>query len=388
MPSFHASTALTISGAFVFGLVLALLGSLKLALAKRLNIGEGRVGMLLSALSFALIPMMLLAGVLLDRWSVQGVMILGSVLLAVGILALSVGSTYYRAFGAILVAGFGAAAVSTVSIVLMPTAFWPNDPPSASLNLGNVFFALGALVTPVLVDVLLRLLDMRRTLFLVALLCLIPALIAALARASELSLHDENPDLEAVLRHPYLWLAGLVFFFYAPLEGSISIWATTFLTDLGHGERRAAWLLSGFWTTFMASRLLVAFGMHAGYLSANWDGPLLVLPALLAGVVLGNLSGSARPQFARTGLLLLGFLLGPIFPTLVGMVFHGFPHGHGTAYGVMFAIGSLGSLILAPIIGASARRRTVQTALRIPMVIALILTGVALLFSLAPPPSP
>ena len=57
-----ALQATTISAAFVFGMILALLGSLKLALAKRLNLGEGRVGGLLSALNAAVIPLMLLAG--------------------------------------------------------------------------------------------------------------------------------------------------------------------------------------------------------------------------------------------------------------------------------------------------------------------------------------
>jgi fucose permease len=384
MPSFHAATAVTISGALVFGLVLALLGSLKLALAKRLNLGEGRVGALLSALNLALIPMMVLSGILIDRWTVQGVMILSSVLLAVGILSLSIGPTYNRAFLGILITGLGGAGVSTASIVLMPQGFWPNEI-SASLNLGNVFFALGALITPVLIDILLRTLEMRRTLVIVAFVCLIPAFVAAVTDAAQLTLANKNGDIGTVLRHEYLWLAGLVFFFYTPLEGSISIWATTLLTELGHSQRWATWMLSGFWSTFLASRLLVAFGQHAGYLPSSWDRWVLVVPALLAAVVLGNLAGTARRGAASTGLLLLGFLLGPIFPTLVGMLFSGLDHAWGTAYGFMFGIGSLGSLLVAPVIGASARKRTVQSTLRIPMVVALVLTGVALLFGFVQP---
>src|SRR5579862_7490097 len=63
----YAVTVVTISAAFVFGMVLALLGSLKLALAKRMNLGEGRIGFLLSALNFALMPMMILTGMLIDN---------------------------------------------------------------------------------------------------------------------------------------------------------------------------------------------------------------------------------------------------------------------------------------------------------------------------------
>lgn len=378
-----AVTAVTISGAFVFGMVLALLGSLKFALAKRLDLGEARVGGLLSALNLALIPMMLLTGVLIDVWGVRGVMVLGSVVTAVALFTLSLQPTYGRAFAAVLLAGLGSAGLSVGSIVLMPRAFFP-DQVAASLNLGNVFFALGALITPALADVLLRTLEFRRTVGLLALICLVPAFACALSGPIDLVEHASREGLHELAQSPALALAGLVFLFYAPLEGSLSIWATTYLTELGYGEHRAAWLLSGFWTAFLSSRLLVALAEHAKPLAPAWEAWLLiVLPALLAAVILGNMSGTAKPQKSRHSLLLVGFLLGPIFPTLVAMVFLTHPQAQGTAYGVMFAIGSLGSLVLAPVIGASARRRTVQSALRIPMFLALLLTAAAVVFGLS-----
>jgi fucose permease len=158
MAGFQAVAAVTISGAIVFGMMLALLGSLKLALAKRLNLGEGRIGALLSAFNLALIPMMLLVGLVIDRWGVRVTMILGSLILSGAMLYLTLTPTYSRVFSALLLAGLGGAAVSTASIVLMPAAFFPGEE-SASLNLGNVFFALGALVTPPLIDILLRVLE-------------------------------------------------------------------------------------------------------------------------------------------------------------------------------------------------------------------------------------
>ncbi len=89
---------------------------------------------------------------------------------------------------------------------------------------------------------------------------------------------------------------------------------------------------------------------------------------------------------AWRGLVLLGFVLGPVFPTLVSILFRHLTNesvtSYGTAYGVMFAIGSLGSLTLAPVIGWAARRRRVQAALLIPMAIALVLGGMALVFCL------
>jgi MFS family permease len=373
--------ATTISAAFVFGMMLALLGSLKLALAKRLNLGEGRIGLLLSALNAAVIPLMLLAGFLIDLLGVKVVLIVGSLITAVAVGTLGMRTSFGRAFGSLLLAGLGGAGLSTAAVVLMPTAFFGVDRPlSASINLGCVFMALGALVTPVLSDVLVRLTEFRRTAGVLAVLCLAPAILAALPNQfPETPGHGAN--LGALLSEPDLWLIGLVFLFYAPLESSLSVWATTFLTDMGEGQGGAAWVLSAFWAAFLASRLLTAVLLqwHGAPYLEPW---LLVAAGGTAAAVLGNMVGTARTRSARLWLILLGFLLGPVFPTLVGVVFRNAPQAPGTAYGVVFAIGSVGSLVLAPLVGARARRTSVQGALFIPMMLALALCAMALVIAL------
>jgi fucose permease len=395
MFALRPETAVTVSAAFAFGMVLALLGSLKLSLSKRLHLGEGRIGVLLSAFNFALMPMMLLTGLVIDRYGVRWVLILASCMTAVAVVSLGVNPTYRRAFVGVLLAGLGSAGLSTGSVVLMSRAFYSDSQMAASQNLGNVFFALGALVTPVLTDLLLRTFEFRRGVAVIATLCLVPALLASVTDRAALELTPAPADLNRLFVDQALWLAAAVFFLYAPLEAAINIWTTTYLTDLGQSERKAAWVLTGFWAAFLASRLLAALALHhwpafgrgAHATSPAWDYVLIVLPALLVAVVLGNLAGTASGAAASRGTLLLGFLLGPIFPTLVGSLFQRLNdekvYGYGTAYGALFAVGSLGSLVLAPLIGARATRRSVQTALRIPMVIAIGLTLAALVFALA-----
>ncbi|HXG10648.1 MAG TPA: MFS transporter, partial [Gemmataceae bacterium] len=286
MSGFHAITALALSGAFVFGIVLALLGSIKLTLAKRLQISETQVGILLSALNLALLPMVLLSGLLIDQWGVRLVMILGSFVTCVAIYGLTLHQTSYRlAVVAILLVGLGAACVSTASVVLMPQAFFSGRPDmlGAALNLGMAFFALGALVTPALVDVLLARLSFRTTLGLVAVLCLTPALLAVVANIPG---ESQKATLGQVVADRYFWVAGLVFFLYAPLEASVGTWATTFLLEMGNRERRVAWLLSGFWLAFLASRLLAA------YLQVAADAWVILTLGVLAAVLLGSLAGA------------------------------------------------------------------------------------------------
>jgi fucose permease len=392
MAGFTSLTALTIAAAVAFGLVLTLLGSIKLALAKRLAMSEAQVGGLLSALNLALIPMMLLSGFVIDGWGPRHVLLVGSVLTAVGLFSLTLRPTYTWALLCILVVGLGGACLSTGSMVLMPEAFFPGAPgevanpsrASAALNLGNVFFGLGCLITPALADLLLRTVRFRWTLGLLALLCLVPAGLALVA--GPMPALRPAGDLGTVLGNHLVWLAGLVFFLYGPVEFAMGTWATTYLTNQGFRETRAAWLLSGFWLCFFAARLVLAYVEANDLLPLHNEAWVILLMALLSAVALGHLAGTATRPSAAVGLLVLGAFLGPIFPTLIGILFQDetLRDHRGTAYGLVFAVGSVGSLIMAPIIGASARRTSVQYSFRILMLLGLMLAAAALVLGLIP----
>jgi len=249
------------------------------------------------------------------------------------------------------------------------------------LSLGHVFIALGALLTPALSDLLVHQLDFRRAVAILAFLCLVPAILCAVPVASDTIDHGFNPPAQMTLfeagNFSKIVLAGLVFFFYAPMEAAISVWATTYLTERGYGERGATWMLSAFWAALLVSRLLLAVVPF----KEGWYAWLIVIPSLLTVVALGNLAGSAERSAPRSALLVLGLLLGPIFPTLLGVVANVFPHEMGLAYGIIFAAGSLGGLMLAPIV-APRIAPTGMTAFRAPIVLALAMTVAALVFGL------
>jgi fucose permease len=334
---------------------------------------EAGVGGLLAALKLALIPMMLISGILVDQLGIRSMVLLGSLLTGMGIFSLALSTTKSACFYSILLIGLGAAGVNTGSIKLMPLAFFENNP-AASLNMGHVFIGLGALIIPAFMELLITNLGFRRALGILAVVSLIPALAAALTSFDKVP-HEKLGDLWGVLGNPAVWLAGLVFILYGPLEAFFGAWGTSYLTELGHTERRTALLLSGFWLTFMAGRLVMSF-LQQKVLADNSEAWVILVLALLAAVVIGNLAGTHSTFNAGWGFLLVGAVLGPIFPTLVGLLFNQVgTQERGTAYGAMFAIGSTGSALLAPLIGGYARKSSVRSALRIPTLMALLLAG-------------
>ncbi len=96
-------TLMQIAALAVAGMCHALLGSVKVPLARKLQIDEGRVGGLVSVFGFTLIPMVLAAGFLVDSLGKQAVLSAGFVLLIVSLLILASLRSYGTALFAVLV---------------------------------------------------------------------------------------------------------------------------------------------------------------------------------------------------------------------------------------------------------------------------------------------
>jgi hypothetical protein len=329
----------------------------------------------------------------------------------------------------------------------MPRGLFGAHEATASLQLGFVLIALSALIMPPFVDLLVRGIGFRRVMAIIAFLVLAPAFLAApaavgfklsdraiealrrdnvpelvvqklkdlkdqeftsraefvealnqrlgederqryqdivLNRAGDLATGGSRTRLDRLVEDPSMWLAALVFFCYSPLEAFVSVWTTTLLISMGEPQRQVRWL-AGFWSAFLLSRLAFAFIEHAGYLHDDWASWFLFGSALMSAVVIGNLSGAFRAHQAGMGLVILGCFLGPLFPFLAGRLFslESTRDVPGTAFGLLYGCGSLGSLALAPLVGLSASARSIQAALRIPLFIALVLAAATLLFILS-----
>jgi fucose permease len=355
----NITTVVTISGALVFGIALGLSANLKRAVASRLDVGRPRLAALLGLLNVALLPALVVAGLLVDRWSVRGVMVLGSLGLALSLLALSERARYSRAVVALLGADCGAAAVCAASVVLMPHAFFRPGHGLAALQLGHAFIALGALLTPPLAGVLIHFLGLRRATAVLATLCLAPAFVAAAPTGGEIELARAGSasglaSLGSLFTDPTLWLLALFAFFYAPMEAGFNVWVARAPASPASDDERAAdappaagngGLLLGFWAAFLLSRVLTAALLASGTLDPTWDAWGMVFLALLVLVALGNLAGSTSRASTPLGILAMGLLLGPIFPTLLGLAFRRFEAERGTTFALLFAVGSMGSLL-------------------------------------------
>ncbi len=373
-------TWMQVAALAVGGMCHSLLGSVKVPLARKLAIDEARVGGLVGIFGFTLIPTVLAAGFLVDALGQQSVLAGGLVLLIVSLGLLSQARSYGVAPLAVLLLGVGWSALVNVLNVTSPPAFLPLADTTRhmayAMNLGDFIFGMGAFATPILVAVLVARFRLEPALLVPAALAVVPLLLGLGVDWQRL----ETPPTQSVggglailLTDPVVWLCCLAFFFHVPIEASVAAWATTLMTDKQVSEGRASGLLSAFWLTFTGSRLVTALTLPAGV-----DTLLVtVLAALCIALTLG-IAVSRSAGLTSSLVVAAGLILGPIFPTLIAILLsHVEPSLHGRTVGVFFCVGGIGWTVIPMLIGAYAKRTSVQHAFLIAMGCAVVLTALA-----------
>ena len=360
-------TAMQATALTVAGMCHALLGSIKVPLARRLEIDEGKVGGLVSVFGFTLIPMAFVAGILADSQG-RGYVILGGCgLLVASVLVLAHVRSYLMALVSVLLLGTGWSALVNVLNALQGPAFLPLQPDaplSFAMNLGDFIFGMGAFVMPIAVAWSLTRFKLKATFILFAGLIAVPLLLALAVNwdnyQPEATAALENA-FEILLQDRIVLLCCIAFFFHVPIEASVAIWATTLMSDRGVPEKNASKMLSIFWLTFTISRLVAAL-----LLTQDIEHLTLILLACLVPLLSLGLITSKTGSTTCSLLLAAGATLGPIFPILIALLV-----GHvtvlnpalvGRSIGLFFCIGGIGWALIPFIVGQMAKKTGVQKA--------------------------
>ncbi len=372
-----------ILGLLAGGMGVALLGSIKVALAKKLDIDEARIGGMVSMFGFAMIPVILSVGFLTDRVGPQPVVVGGSILMAGSLILLGRAKGYRSALLGVLLLSASWSALVNVLNVMIPFAFSGHGLAYAT-NLANTYFGLGAFLTPLAIIYLLSKLKLSSaTMVLAALVVAIAVLAMGVdygAMAPDAAAKDvaAEPVAQAgmaeLLSNPVMWLCALAMLFYAPMEATMAAWATTYVGDKGASEKFASTLLSGFWLAFMLSRLVTAFCLPAG------NETFFILGLALAAIALWiSAVCTVGRMMAAAVVILAGLILGPLFPTIIAVLLGNVePSLHGRAVGLFFAVGGIGWSVVPIMIGAYARKTSVQRGFLFAVGAAIGLTVVAL----------
>ncbi len=362
-------TTLQILALLVGGMCYALLGSIKVPLAKRLDIGEDKVGGLISAFGFTMIPMAFAAGFLTDSVGREIVLAAACGILIASVLVLANVNSYIVAVISVLLLGTGWSALVNVLNTLQGPAFLPffgeDAPLSRAMNMGDFIFGIGAFVMPIATAFMLVRVGLRKTFSSFSLLIVVTLGFVFLVNWEPLTpvkVAAEDASFEKLVSDTTVLLCCLAFFFHVPMETCIGVWATTLMKDQGVPDGRASSLLSVFWMAFTLSRLVAALTIVAG----TDHVILIVLSGVCVGLTLG-LAASKSIQMTSGLIILSGAIMGPIFPILISLLISHVQSDLseqlvGRAIGLFFCIGGIGWAVVPLLVGKIAQKTSVQKA--------------------------
>lgn len=195
------------------------------------------------------------------------------------------------------------------------------------LNNLHAFFGVGALVGPVLATAILTLslgwnwvyfvLAGSNGLLLIGIAIFFPQKKVRTVRDGEEE-QGIGKLLSASLKMRVIWIATFFLLFYVGIETNAGSWSYSFLTEWRHqGTLFAGWIVSGYWLGLSLGRFTQAQIFERFRLS---NGALL--QTCIAEAAVGMLLVWLVPSgvVAAIGLILVGYGLGPIYPTVVALM--------------------------------------------------------------------
>ena len=375
-----------LSGAFGLGMCFAILGSIAVKMMPRMSIDQAKFGTMISAFMFACLIAQLVVGVMMDSLGYQLVAIVGFAAAAVAILMLANAKSFGAGVIACILLGVGAMACNTTGNVLgtqvVQTMFHGEGAAAAANNLVNVFFGLGLFLTPFVVSFLFQKVSYEKAVSALGAIILLPLIAVFLAKYPATPAGFKLMDAVMLLKEPVTLLAAFVLFCYIALESSFCNWLAPFGKEVlmkqnpgmaaDKADASAARLLSAFAIAMMAGRLITSFSGIT-----QFGGWLIAGAAIVAAVIIILMTGAKSSSAAYALALAAGLVFAPAFPTTVGVTFTKFGGGSGSLFGIIFAIGLAGAVIVPKAIGNMAKGASVQKALKLLLPACAILAVLA-----------
>jgi fucose permease len=330
-------------GLFVYGVVLALLGTVfgLAEMRERLPLDLAHQGHLFLLLYSAVLVTTFLSGPVSDSVGYKWVLLVSALLIALGFATFTAAHSFRGAIIPAMLLGLGGGGLCIASNGVVSELF--PEARSAMLNLLGFFFGVGAFALPMLVLGLSGRCTPPQLLLGAAGLSVIFALWYAVCEFPKARERHGFSMMQTVRvsRYPGLPALAILLFFEAGNEASMGGWTSVYAGAAGQSPRQATTILSCYWAGLMLGRLLAPLILRR----------LERLPTILAGA-LGSVLGCGlllnAHSFAglATAAALTGFSLGPVFQTALGIAGDRYTQAAGSVIALLFVFALAGSMVL------------------------------------------
>lgn len=374
--------AIAYAGMFVFGIVMALLGAVMPLLTERLSLGLDDAGTLFLVTNAMMLAASLVVGPAMDRFGMKAPLALGAIAVAVALLGIARAARFGDLLPAVALLGFGGGALNASTNTLVADLHDDPQAKAAALNVLGVFFGFGALFLPFSLGVLLSRAGLPGVLAGAAGLC---ALTGALALALRFPAPKQAHGwplarVGSFVRTPLVLALACLLFFQSGNEFVLGGYFATFATrELAMPIASASYLLAAYWAAIMISRLTLSRAV------LRFGADRIVLGgALLAAAGAVGVAVAQTPAVAVAAILLTGFALAGIFPTVLGIAGTAFRQHSGTVFGILFTVALTGGMTMPWIAGHLAERAGMRTVFLLGAANFLAIAGLSALARRAP----
>jgi fucose permease len=318
-----------------------LLGPMYESLTRRFGMDLSDAGIFTAVKAAAALFTVTTAGRLLDRINARYLLTAGVLLMGTGLFIIGIAPSLPVAFIGVLLLGLGFG-ILDVSPNVVVAALNP-ERPSAALNMLNVFFCLGAIIGPQVVNFALSRENAVLAFYITAAFALMLAIPFSLISIRVHAEHDANGKP----RVPINWFAlvpfAVMLFTYVGAEAGFANWIFTQLKMVALSTTSMATIAASiFWAGMTIGRAVAS-----PILRRLTDQQLLMLSIVIIGAGIAVLL--LFPRVENLALLcsfVVGFGCGPIFPIVLAIVNTTHPEARGTASGTVMVMGTFGGMLM------------------------------------------
>jgi FHS family glucose/mannose:H+ symporter-like MFS transporter len=329
-------------GMLLFGMVMVTLGSILPSIVEKFHLAQIEAGSLVSILPFGILAGSLLFGPIVDRYGYKALLITCALLVLLGMEGIAYAENISTLNIAVFFIGFGGGVLNGATNALV--ADISDETKGANLSLLGVFYGLGALGMPTVLNILKNLYSTEGIIASVGGFIFVVAISFFFVAFPKPKLAQGFPikDGMKLLKSPALLMAGIFLFFTSGMEGIANNWMTSYLEKVRSIDSgKALFALSLLAIALTVSRLLMGrvlklFSTQQVFFTGLFIG-------LTATIILYF---ATNYVMLLTGIVMLGIGMSTGFPLMLGYVAELFSNLSGTAFSIVLVMALIGNMLI------------------------------------------
>ncbi len=348
-------------GMMMFGIVMAVLGSVLPSVIEKFRIDMANAGSLFFMMNMGMLFGSMVFGPVVDRYGYKGLLIVCAILIFASIEGIAfAGSMTFLRFSLFIV-GFAGGAINGGTNALVSDISEKNR--GSGLSFLGVFFGIGAFGVPFLLGSLQNRFSYETLIAIVGALILLPLLFFVLLKFPAPKQEQGFPLSEGIglVKETTLLFFGIMLFIQSGMEMTVGGWSATFFNKELHLEAsKSVFILSFYWMGLIFARLALGKILkHFARKKVLFSSIFIAITGSLLMLV------SNRINMAFPGLIITGIGLAAVYPLVLAFVGDLYSKLSGTAFSIVFVIALLGGMIFSYLVGIMANAIGLRLSLTI-----------------------